>query len=101
MKDHCRDDFKVKVFTSTQEVITQRTNDAEGSEKAQKEKKKSWWNRKKNQENSTPATRVNTTDTSKRSCDRPKKSDSANVTYYRCNKKGHYANKCTKSKNKQ
>ena len=41
IKDHCGNDSKAKVSTSIQEVITQRTNDAEGSEKARKEKKKS------------------------------------------------------------
>ena len=41
MKDQCGHDFKAKVPTSTQEVTTQRTNDAEGSKKVWKEKKKS------------------------------------------------------------
>ena len=83
---------------STQEVTTQCTNDSEGSEKAWKEKKKSWQNQKSNQEDFTPATKVNTSNTSKQSRDRPKKSDLADVTYYCCNKKGHYANKCTGAK---
>ena len=99
MKDHCGNNSKAKVFTFTQEVTTQRTNEAEGSEKARKEKKKSRRNRRRNQEDFTPATGVNTTDTSKQSCDRPQKSDPANITCYRYNKKGHYANNCTEPKN--
>ena len=101
MKDYCRDDSKAKVFVSTptQKVVTQRTNDTESSEKAQKEKKKSRRNQKKNQKDSTLAIRVNTTNVSKQSCNRPKKSDPANVTYYRCNKKSHYAKRCTEPKN--
>ena len=101
MKDYRGDDSKAKasVSTSTQKVTTPHTNNAEGSEKAQKEKKKSRRNRKRNQEDSIPASRVNTTDALKRSCDRPKKSDPANLTCYCCNKKSHYANKYTEPKN--
>ena len=99
MKDHCGDDSKAKVSTSTQEVITQCTNDAESSEKAWKKKKNSRQNQKKNQEDSIPAFGVNTTDILKRNRNRPKKSDLANVTCYCCNKKGHNANKCIKPKN--
>ena len=99
MKNHCGNVSKAKGSTSTQEVTTQRTNEAEGSEKARKEKKKSRRIRRRDQEDSTLATGVNTTDTSKRSHDRPKKSDPADVTCYRCNKKGHYANNYTEPKN--
>ena len=46
MKDHRGDDSKAKasISISTQEVTTQRTNNVEGSEKTQKEKKKNWQN---------------------------------------------------------
>ena len=67
--------------------------------KAQKEKKKSQQNQKRNQKDFTPATGVNTTDNSKQSCNRPTKSNAANIICYCCNKKGHYAKNCTKSKN--
>ena len=101
MKDHRGDNFKAKVsvFPSTQEVTTQRNNDVEGSKKARNEKKKSRQNRKKNQEDSTSAIGVNTTDALKWSRDRFKKFDLADITCYCCNKKGYYANKCTKPKN--
>lgn len=54
---------------------------------------------KKNQEDSTPATGVKTTDALRQSCNRPKKSDIAKITYYCCNNKGYYANKYPKPKN--
>ena len=56
MKNHYGDDSKAKVSISTQEITTQRTNDAKSSKKAWKEKKKSCSNQKRNQEDSTPAT---------------------------------------------
>ena len=99
MKDHRGDDSKAKVSTSTQEVTTQRTNDAEGSEKARKEKKKSRRNRRRNQEDSTPATGVNKAEVGDH---RTKKKDISEISCYNCNKKGHYSNKCPeprKSKN--
>ena len=83
----------------TQKVTTQCTNDAEGSKQAWKEKKKSRWNWRRNQKDSTPATRVNTTDASKQSGNIPIKSDPANDMYYSCNKKAHYANKYMEPKN--
>ena len=48
MKDHRRDNSKAKVSTSIQKITTQCTNNAEGSEKAWKEKKKSQQNQRKN-----------------------------------------------------
>ena len=50
MKNYCKDDSKTKasVSISIQKVTTQYTNDVEGFEKAQKEKKKSWRNQKRN-----------------------------------------------------
>ena len=103
MKNHCGDNSKARasISTSTQKVTTQRTNDVESFEKTWKEKKKSRRNRRRNQEDSTPAIGVNTTDVLKRIRDRPKKSDPANITCYRCNKKGYYTNKCIKPKNQQ
>lgn len=52
-------------------ITPQCINATETSEKAQKEKKKSWQNQEKNQKNSISATVVNTTDTLRQ---RPKKS---------------------------
>ena len=48
MKDPYGNDFKTKVSISTHEVTTQRTNNAEGSEKVWKKKKKSRQNQRKN-----------------------------------------------------
>ena len=68
------------------------TQDSEPSDKARKEKKKNQYKDKKdsreNKDSSTPATRVN-----KAEVDGRKKKDISEVTYYNCNKKGHFAMK--------
>lgn len=94
MKDLRVEELKVQ----TKKVATQYVNDTETSNKARKKKKKSWQNWKKNQKSSTSATKVNTTDVLKQN--RPKKSNPAKITCYYYNKKGHYANKYTKPKNR-
>ena len=85
----------------------QRSNSAETSEKAWKEKKKNDCQNKKDcraREGSTPATGVNTTDAddSKKKRSGSNRRDPSEVVCYNCNKKGHYSNKCPeppKSKN--
>lgn len=88
---------KVQIYL----VTAQRTNDVEISKKAQKKKKKSLWDQKKNQEDFTLATGVNRTDVLRQSYNRPKKSDTAKIKYYYYKNKGHYINKCPKPKNQQ
>ena len=52
-----------------------------------------------NQENSTLATRVITTDILGQSYDKSQKSDTTKITYYCYNKKCHCSNKYLESKN--
>ena len=77
------------------------TQDSEPSNKARKDKKKKQHEDKKNskkpRDSSTLATKVNKTEISSK-----RKKDISEITYYNCNKKGHYATKCPelqKSKN--
>ena len=91
MKNHYEDDSKAKMPTSTQKVTTEYTNDAEGSENVQKEKKMSRWNHRRNQEDSTSATGVNKVEVGDY---RKKKKDVSEITYYNCNKWRYYWDKC-------
>ena len=65
------------------------------SEQARNEKKKKRHQEKRDKEQ-TPASTTNTTEVQqkkkKKNCDR----DVSKVTYFNCNKKGHYASTCTK-----
>ena len=73
------------------------TQDYESSDKAQKDKKKKQYKDKKDfrepRDSSTPATGVN-----KPVVNSKKKKDISEITYYNCNKKGHFATKCLESR---
>ena len=82
-------------------LALQRFDSAETFEKTWKEKKKNHCQNKRDcyaREGSTPATKINTTDTN----DSKKKKNGSNlrnpseVVYYIYNQKGHYSNKCPK-----
>ena len=82
MKDHREDKSKAK--------------DSEPSDKARKDKKKKQHKAKRD---SIPATGVNKATVGDQ---RMKKKDISEISYYNCNKKGYYSNKCPeprKSKN--
>ena len=65
-----------------------------------KDKKKRFWGQKREhtrkQKEQTPATNVNTTNVSKK---KKKKHDVSEIMCFNCDKKGHFANDCTKPKN--
>ena len=82
-------------------LAPQRSDSAETSEKARKEKKKNDCQNKRDgcaQKGYTPATGVNTTnaDDNKKKKNVSNRRDPSEVVCYNCNKTGHYSNKCLK-----
>ena len=77
-----------------------RTNAAESSEQSKKDKKDKMrrFRRRKERSEDTPATDNNVIDVSKKK-KKNRDRDTNGVTYYNCNKKGHFGNTCIKPKN--
>ena len=71
--------------------------DSEPSDKTRKDKKKRHQDRRGSREpkdSSSPASGVNRAEVGEGGQRRKNKKDLSGVTYYNCNKKGHYSNKC-------
>ena len=76
---------------------TNATESSEQSKKDRKDKKQRFQERRKRSED-TPATGDNAIDVLKKK-KKNQDRDISGVTYYNCNKKGHFANTCTEPKN--
>ena len=84
MKDYCEVKSKAKASVPTS------TQDSQPSDKARKDKKKKQHKAKRD---FTPANGVNKMEVSDHG---KKKKDVSEITFYNCNRKGHYLNKCPK-----
>ena len=96
MKDLEVEELKVRTGEVT---LFQYIYNAETSKKAWKEKKKSWCNQKKNQENSIPASEVNIMESRELKKKKNKNwkywdRDLSTITYYNYDKKDYYVNIC-------
>ena len=95
-KDHRGDDSKASKGSASTPASAS-TQDSEPSDKAKKDKKKNWRGKKDSKEpkeSTTPASGVNAAEVGGGGQRRRNKKDLSGVTYYNCNKKGHFANKC-------
>ena len=73
------------------------TQDSEPFDKAKKDKKKNWRGKmdsREPKESTTPASGVNAAEVGGGRQRKKNKKDISGVTYYNCNKKGHFLNKC-------
>ena len=98
MKDYCGDDSKTsKGSASTPATFTR---DSEPSDKGKKDKKKKYWQGKKDskelKDSTNPAFGVNAAEFGGKEM-RRKKKDVSEITCFNCNKKRHYSSSCIES----
>ena len=95
-KDHRGDDSKASKGSASAPAPAS-TQESEPSDKAKKDKKKNWRGKRGSKEpkdSTTPASGVNAHEVGGGGQRRKNKKDISGVTYYNCNKKGHFSNKC-------
>ena len=97
-KDHCGDDSKASKCSASTPASAS-TQDSEPSDKAKKDKKKNYYQGKRNskdpKDSTTPASGVNAAEVGGK-VKRKNKNNVSEITCFNCNKKGHYLNKCPK-----
>ena len=97
-KNHCRDDSKTsKGSASTPASASTQDSKLSDRAKAKKDKKKKYYQGKRDsrepKDSTTPASGINAAEFGGKERRRNKK-DVSKITYFNCNKKGHYSNKC-------
>ena len=95
-KDSHKEEPKVKEVKPT---LSRAAEASEPLEQARKEKKRKKHSKRRDKKEQTPASTANVTEVQQKKKKKNQDRDVSEVTCYNCNKKGHYANTCTKPKN--
>ena len=98
VKDYCGDDSKASI-SSASIPASAFTQDSESFDKAKKDKKKKYWQGKRDfkkpKDFTNLASGINAANVGGKEKKRKKK-DVSEITWFNCHKKGHYLNNCPK-----